>query len=573
MAKIKPRNAFAVQRRNGFSGLGSTAPLSGIGARDMSNFRIRTDGTLVPREGTRTFRNFPSDQEIRGFWEGTVLGQALTIAVVGASVCCLDLNAQTSTLCATLSHDTGRVHFTVFRKALYLLDGDEIWIWNVADKQFQTIRPYVPLYGKAWDPHGMGEVNEPINLLTPHLRIQYFNSGGSTTFYLPYFVASVDSVRATGKRLTDYTFEKGSAVVTIPEAASCSSVIISFTAETDPAVRERILRARHSCTYGNGYDESLILYGADGDGRIYCSAPVTNEMLNECTVDYPNTAPVYIRNDDVLFLGGSDHPVTAVYKYRNALLAFNDAQTWLLRPNESNTIEAYDVVNALGASSYDAVVRCGDALAIADTDGVYLLTSSVSQPEVLNRQNLSAPISDKLSAEVLAAPLLFYNARTNELWLTTSAGSDGSIWVYDIERREWYRFQGLPVSFFCESAHGIVFATEHQLRLFDATLATDDGEPFLCTYESNICDFGVPESTRRSCRVSVAATLGNGNAELTVTTDRDAETFTLCGNVSDLPSHYDLRMRTGRHRFLRFTLSLPADRRAAIHKLAFYANR
>lgn len=541
---------------------------------DIVNFRIRPDGTLTPREGTRTLWSFDGSDEVRGFWEGAIQNQSLTVAVVGRRVYRLDAPAKKKTLCGTLSDSTGRVRFVLFRDALYLLDGVEILGWNASSLQFEALVPYVPLYGYMWAPHQMGEVNEPLNLLSPHVRIHYLNSSGSSTFYLPFSPTKIDSVRSPDKRLEEYTFSAGNNIVTIPEAASCTSVMISMTVDIDAASKERILHAKNAHVYAQEGNETLLLYGGDKDWRTYCSAPISDDDLNVCRVDYPTAAPLYFRGNDVLFLGDSEHPVTAIAPHYDALLAFNSTQTWLLRPGEERVIDAYALINDTGAVSADAVTLCGESPAVVTDSGVHLIQSSASRPEVLTYKCISTPLWDKLPRETLASPILYRSLCNDELWLSSTAGTDDSVWVYSLQKKEWYRFAGIAASFFAESNEGTVFASGNRLILFDKTCSSDSGNPFQCVYVSNYCDFGTPESTRRTVCANVCAALDGGVAELALTTERGTKRLELVGRQqATTPESFDLRIHTGRHRFLQFTVNMPASPRTALYKAAFYAKR
>ena len=572
MAKIKPRNAFSKYTVNGFGGIGSASPLSGAGAVDVVNFRIRPDGTLAPREGTRILWSFDGSGEIRGFWDGSVQSQSLTVAAVGNRVYRLDSSAQRKTPCGTLNHTAGRVRFALFRDVLYLLDGDTILYWNASAQHFEAIIPYAPLYGYMWDPHKMGTVNEPLNLLSPHIRIHYLNTTGSTSFYLPFTPTQIDSIRSPTKRLEEYTFSADSNVVTVPEAASCAEVIISMAVNIDTSVEEKILHAKSAHVYTKEGCETLLLYGSDGDWRTYCSAPVSDSDLNVCRAYYPGALPVYFRGNDVLFLGDSEHPVTAITPHFDCLLAFNNTQTWLLQPGTERIIDAYALINDTGAVSSDAVTLCGETPATVTDSGVYLIQSSTTRPEILTYKCISTPVWDMLSPATRRAPILYRSIRDDELWLSNAADEDGVIWVYSLQKKEWYRFTGLSISFFAECSEGTVFASGNRLVLFDKSHSTDCGNAFQCAYVSNYCDFGRPESTRRSLRANVCASLDGGVAELTVTTERGSKHFSLVGKQQEAPESFDLRIPMGRHRFLQFAIELPASRGSALYKAGFYAN-
>lgn len=573
MAKINPNRAHAKKILEGFHGIGTYGHTDENGAADLVNFRLCPDGSLTPRDGTCPLWSFPSGQSVRGYWEGMLDGEFLMLAVAGYTVYRLHPETKSMSPCCTIATRSGRVRFALFRGVLYLFDGSTILRWSTPDKRFSSCDPYVPLYGYRWHPQQLGDVHEPINLLTPHLRIHYLNSTATTTFYLPFYPKAIDSVRSPDRELTEYTFQSGTNVVTIPNASSCETIVISITVDTSDTPRKAILRSRQGFVFSKGRNEALLLYGGDGDGKIYCTSPVSEKMLTDCHADFASALPLYVTDEDVLFIGNSKHPVTAVCSFQSGMLAFNDTRTWLLKSDTGGTIEAYSLLSDVGASSADSVICYADSPIVANSGGVYRLKSTPTLPELVTYERISAPIADKLPASALASPILFNNLLEGEIWLADPSAENGCIWVWSTEREEWYRFEGIRPSFLASGSLGTVFASENRLLAFDRTRADDSGEPYDCSYVSNYFDFDSPEKPHRALRACVTATLNGSLAEMSIFTEKRVKTRQMLGKDSGIPELFDFRVACGRHRFLRFSLSMSATPGARLHRIALFANR
>ncbi|MBQ9773237.1 MAG: hypothetical protein IJW30_06015 [Clostridia bacterium] len=572
MARINPQRAFVQKRFSGFSGIGSHVPLGGKGATDVCNFRIRSDGALVLREGSRKLLTLP-ESPIRGFWEGAVGDSMLCFAVAGSSVYRVSLSDATYTLCTTLDAVPETVAFAVFAGTLYLFDGQQIRFYQAAYDRFAPIQPYVPLYGSNWHPSTGGFANEPLNLLTADLRIHYLNEGGSTTFRLPFSGDAIQSVSVPGKRLTDYTFTQYDNTVTIPSAASYTDVTIAYTVSLSPDAKNEMNAARGALACALGQTEALLLYGTPTGNRVYCSREIPALDMARCQAVYPSALPLYFPESDVLLIGTGDAPIRKILPYRDGLLALNAIGAWNLERDGEGTIVASAAFGSVGISSANAATVCGNTIAVANESGIHLLKSDSARSGALQSECISLPIKEDLTNLLLQNAMLFQNTKTNELWVCRPNAPTGSIRVWSFTREEWYRFRGFaPSLLFCASC-GVGYAQNDALYVFDDTLAVDATSPISCYYTGDYMDLDAADTPRRTVRASVCAELHEGSLNLILSTERSAKTFLMKGGTTS-PEYFDFRMRAGRHRFLRFRLYAYAPHVGlTIYKTAFYGNR
>ena len=148
----------------------------------------------------------------------------------------------------------------------------------------------------------------------------------------------------------------------------------------------------------------------------------------------------------------------------------------------------------------------------------------------------------------------------------------GNIWVWNNERKDWYRFTGIPATFFFKSLGNIGFASGSDLFLFSRTESTDNGSPIDAHYKSTYNDFGDPSSIRRSLRAMLYASPSKSDANILLETEQSESTyqFKTPSYVKKMQLH-DMRMHTHRYRFLRFTLSTAASHPIEFYRLDIYS--
>lgn len=568
MARLKSRRSALKVLSCKFGGMGKHTPLSPDGAEDMCNFRILPGGILKTRMGYRLKKYFSGGGKVRGVWEGTLGGNSLLFAVVGDQIYRLDGDAMTHTAVGSVANGSGRVHFCVYLDDLYLLDGTNIYHYSPTANQFRAVEAYVPLYGYQWNPTSYGDVYEEINLLSPRLRVHYFNSTGTSVFRLPYYANAVEVVRADGRTITDYTFSPGSNQITINTSTPPTMLEVGFVVQLNEELRQKILAAQLSFIYSKDGETRLFLWGKDA--RVFCSKNVADYMLSSCRAMYPRASSLYFCADDILFLGDSAHPVTAMCPFYDTILAFTANRIWNLS-FEKGAIETTLAANEVGcASPFGAIPYKNNVIAVMGND-VYRISASVARPEQLSFDRLSVGIEGRITSDFSGRAQLFWNIADGEIWMRDPEDSGGEVLVWNTETDQWYRFDNIPATFFFKIRGEIGFAQNNGFFLFGRSYNTDEGMPISAFYKSGYLDFGTPDVPRRSIRAYLYSSLG-GDCSILLETERTGKRFDMTAPLSNVGAQLqEMRMCTHRYRFLRFTLSTSAPNPAEFYRLDIYS--
>lgn len=567
MATKKKERAYARKVFEGFGGMGSEVVLSGEGARDVCNFRILADGTLRTREGYRMLTYFPT-APVSAVWQGSLGGTPRRFAVSGSAIYTVDAETFAVGKVGDLSKTPTRAAFCAYGNTLYLFSGNEIMVFRPEEERFEAVAPYVPLYGLNWHPSNYGEVYEPINLLTPRLRVHYYNNASATVFQLPYYASAVERVLCDGAVCNDYTFLKGSDYVTLTSAPTY--VEICFRVELNTETREDLFSSLPYRLSGDG-KETLVLWGGRDACRLYPSREVDAAMCARAELTADAVDPLYFAAEDVLFAGDKTHPVGAVVPFLDGALAMSEDHTWLLSRLSDGTVDLSSV-GAFGCRAGAAIPYEG-GVATVSRGGIHHLTAPLSRPERISRALIASFGDGVLPARLSEDPILFLDPFTEEIWLRDRGDENGEVRIYNGARKTWFRFDGVPASLFFSGETGVGFAAGNVLYRFEKDLCTDDGNSFTATYQSTDLDFGIPEQPRRTLRASLAANTRGAAATLTLQSEREVQVYPLSGKTDAAFAEFaSFRFRGHRHRFLRVSLSATGTSPASFYKLLLETN-
>lgn len=566
MARIKSKRSALQTLSCKFGGMARRTPGASMRAEDMCNFRILPDGTLKVRSGYTLKKQFPTGKKIRGFWEGTLGEDFLTFAVAGEKVYLLSGEEMDETAVGTIADGEDNVHFCVYEDVLYLLDGNGIWTYRAGRNKFEAAEPYVPLYGYSWTPANYGSVYEEINLLTPRLRMNYYNPDGATVFTLPFYAASIDIIRSGSRKITDYTFSAGSNQVTIPGAPAV--VEIGFTTSLNADLRATMLAAQMSFIYSNGADKKMFLW--DNQGRLFCSREANQIMLSSCHTLYPNATQPYFCAEDILFLGDNEHPIKTICPFYETLLVFTSDRIWSLA-FEKGEIKTTLATHEIGCSSPYGVMVDRDSVLAAMDDGLYRISASPARQDDLFLERLSVDIDEKFPDGFTEKVILMRNFAGNEIWMRDPSNTDGEVWIWNTDAKDWYRYNAINASLFFKRKENIGFAQGNSLLLFHRSCSTDNGAPISARYKSTYLDFDAADSPYRSMRAFLYSSPGN-NYQVWFETEREERSYMLSASSSaKTPKFDDMRIGTHRYRFLRFTLSMSANKPTEFYRLDIYS--
>lgn len=571
MSKIKPKRAWSSKEFTNFSGLGNGTLPNSNGAADICNFRIRSDGTLETRSGSRLLISF-SDGAIRGMWEGSISGQNGFFVAAGNRLYRLTNGGTEKVAVGTLSSSAGKVTFCRYNGQLLVLDGTQMKIFRPSEEKFDTLVPYAPLIGYNWHPTNYGEEYEPVNLLTPRMRIHYLNSTGSTVFYLPYYPQSIDRVLVDGKTVTDYTFTTDTNYVTLSKESVGTVVEIAFSVDLNASLREKLLAAANGIVDPSKNAETLLLYGIENGNQLYISTTPDSNQINYSLLFYNRSDAVYFTGSDVLFLGDSLHPITAMCRYYDAMLAFSARQTWLLE-KENGKMTAKTMLNGIGNSAPGAALLCDGEPVLIHESGIFQLHSTRSQADAPVCENIADAVKDLLPSALATSAVSFWDAQHHELWLRVPEEDNDTVWVWNAQIRQWYRFSGLQPSMLFASSLGTLFAVGNLLNKTEDHLFTDSGNSYSATYQSAYFDFDHAETPRRSVRAVLCAAPRGCTTNLIIESDRGTQQFIFPSpSTVSAPQVFDVRLRPCRHHFLRFRISTIGSAKSAVYKLSFFTN-
>lgn len=573
MATQQSRRATVKKRIAAFGGIRSVERIAESGASETENFRILPDGSLEKRCGWKTV--IQQSGAIRGYWEGILSGTTYIFFVAGNKLCRLSQTDTAPVELAVLATSSDRVSFFLFRDRLYMMNGYTVMFFKPEMGVFSVAEGYAPLYGKNWHPTQMGEINEPRNLITQHLRVHYLNTSASKTFQLPYTAESVDAVRVNGTAVTNFSFTAPSSTVTLPDAyATGGEVLIAFTVDSLFSRRAEVLRSGHAVVYKDGYHETLLTYGGSTGYRVWRSAAVSDDAVTDARTIYSGSDGLYFRAGDEFSLGSQQHPVTAIVQYLDRALVFNDSNLWVLRHTapDGDGMEISLFQSGIGCVATDGATLCRGVPVIVSGTGVGKIGFTNTEPALCTFTSLSGDIADRLSGSVLENAVIRWHDADSTLWVRDTTAADGTVWLCNPDRKQWTRYTGIAANglISCHGSPGFTTA-DGKIAAFDEALDTDDGQGFDAVYLSQYLDFSQPEFCRRSGYAAICADSGGASIVLTLESERGSCTFPFTGDAVDVPEFFDGRFGIGRFRFLRYRITLSGTVRVRIYSLSVYA--
>ena len=569
MAKIKPSRATAKETVSTFPGLGARQIPSRSCAQEVRNFRILADGSLEKRAGWFVKHELPGT--VRAFWRGTLDGEETSLALCGDVVYRIDQNGE-KTPAGLLSNHAGRARIFRFGDALYLQDGSGLLVWDGDTASFVAAEPYAPLYGYNWHPTAYGDVLEEPNLLSPRLRVHYFNSTGSASFRLPFSALSIDGVITDGISTSAYSLGADGVTLTVTGAEARSTVEVAFTRKYPSSLFSVISKARESFVDRTVGEETLYLFGAPQGYRLFPSYPVSESMYNSCRAFYQKTSPLYFREEDLLNLGSTDAPITAMCRQYDRLLAFHRDGAWsLLWDKEEKKLDPIPILCGIGCMSADALVVFENDVLVFGKGGLYRLHSLVSHPDDFSVKRLSSEVEGLLNPAQMQDVLLQVLPAEGEIRIRDAASTDGLLWVRSTEEERWYCFDNIHADLLLTLDHAPAFSAQGKICVFDPSLSTDDGSPITAVYQSGYLSFDSPETVKRSLRAALSACTQGDSVNLLLETEQLSSAFLLRGKEGTSPELFDLRALLGRFRFLRFRLSTSGVRRSRFFGVRFFS--
>ncbi len=566
MSKTIPKHAYAKEILESFEGMGESLSMEKKRTSEILNFRILDDGSLEKREGWEEWLTLPD--RIRGFWEGAAGGEDFCFAVTSDSVFRIQ-NGVAEIVCL-IPFSTDPVSMFSYRNRVYLLDGISIYVWHPESSCFSTAEGYAPLLGVGWHPRTMGKSNEAINLFCNRARVHYTNTGGETVFHLPLVASQIDHVLVDGVTRYDFVLNTPANEVTLYTTGA--SVEISFTFHKSFTHASIIHQSTQSFCDVFGRREKLLLGGSSYGQRVYCAADVSDASLVASSAVYPESDPLYFREDGILLVGDSLHPMTSMIRDRDRVLAFSTRALYSIELSASDDAAECRVLRVgMGCLSRGVSVSADGDPVILNENGVFTLHAPSGSPDAFVATKISATVPELENDTLAKNAILIHDPSHNEIWIRNKLATDSRAWIYNVTRRKWYCFDGIRAHLFCTVNGRIGFVNNYRICRFDESLYTDNGEPFEAVFRTSYLSFGEPERAKRGLRFSIKCDTGGNLFHVLLESETRRRSFDLLEPSRTAPSLIDRRAALGRFHFLRVSISDAEHARSRIYRLGLYA--
>lgn len=234
---------------------------------------------------------------------------------------------------------------------------------------------------------------------------------------------------------------------------------------------------------------------------------------------------------------------------------------------------AKTMLNGIGNSAPGAALLCDGEPVLIHESGIFQLHSTRSQADAPVCENIADAVKDLLPSALATSAVSFWDAQHHELWLRVPEEDNDTVWVWNAQIRQWYRFSGLQPSMLFASSLGTLFAVGNLLNKTEDHLFTDSGNSYSATYQSAYFDFDHAETPRRSVRAVLCAAPRGCTTNLIIESDRGTQQFIFPSpSTVSAPQVFDVRLRPCRHHFLRFRISTIGSAKSAVYKLSFFTN-
>ena len=569
---------FSREAFEGFSGLGRS-PRGKTSCR-LDNFRVLADGSLQKREGIRWLTSLPD--AVRGVYAFPEGSEDVILAAAGTRLYRISADGQvTSNAC--FSTEEGEVGFFVYGGRLHLLDGADIYRYEgkgVAKK----IHGYTPLYGKDWHHHNINNrpVNEPINCLSPHVRVRFLGGDSLGSLYVGFLFEKVDWLRVDGV-LVDaarYSINDTNDGLMFQPLLPGDEFELSVTLP-ESAYKEPLLSSCLSAAVYEDFDNSRVFfYGGSDAARFFVSQKLDRAAQISDKTLYPSSCGLYCPKESGVSFGDG-RPITAAHRVLDRMIFFSPTALWaseVLSEKEDKDILFSPICGHLGCSAPHAAVMTGASTPIlVARNGIYRLKID---PDLLE-ECITDSISEEMRA--LAGNGFFTKAGIchhrgyGELWFYEKGGKDGRVFLYSLDTGTWYCYSGISADRMFACGGGVGFTKGSEVFLFDDTLSTDrlaDGEHNVeAVFESGWLEFDGAEADKRLERLLLTADLSGGELLVSLSDGLllGEERFLGTDAVSSVV--YDRRTPMGRFRAAKLKLCARGGARERIYRAELLAQK
>lgn len=552
----------------------ASALCGGSTSFELRNFRRMKDGSLKRRGGLVPWARF--EQDIRGAISILRNGERETYVVAGQTVyVCSEPSAEAGAAIpiGQLSGTSGQVSFLEYDGQLILLDGEQFF--SLTKTGMFAMEGYIPLYGDNWEETAIEGrlVNERPNLLSRRLRIKVrMQKDGYYIYLAPLHPVSVDALVINGEiyrktvRLNTYEnrVETGES---IPMGAQ---VEVYLTMPEDFAPLQSDLKcARRACSLGRAEDARILFYDLPGKSEVRISRAIPKAEQQTVRAVMPNTCMIYVTPEDEISIGDGIHAVMGGCRHFDRSLIFTAKGSWMAdgQVNDDGFLHLIPVNSTMGCSHSGSVAVVGNRPFTVFSSGLLCWNSDTDERNECNAEVVSDAVYPLWEEKFESRMALWANTKQNEIWCYIP-GTDGRVWVYQIEHGSWTSFVGFipDLVIDLEGAPGIIMGRMlYQMKedAWEDTIVTEElGESesraIVAEYQSRFLDFGRADRAKRLGRASFTGIVPKQGVTMVLQrVDGHQQRLYFAGNDEQI-CQAEGRVNIGRFRFVRVGVTCDA---------------
>ena len=565
MSHFKTKGALGALELKGFGGIDRKTPINkNVCASLVKNFRVLPDGSLKKRCGYKFLTSFMN--AIRAVYTGYIDGRFEVYVLSGDLLYKYDMNIGRQTLMKQIGTTSGKASFFYYYGHLYLLDGAEIY--DIVGQTVTVAKGYIPLYGKDWRDSYAGEVNEPLNLLTPKARISYIIGDPPTAFLdTVYTVSSVDAVYVNGELISSdrYRIDDEFKTVNVRDLSAGDRVLMYLTFDSSAVDRSSLAKNTCATVFGGIFNSRVFMWGGERGDVMFSSRHVSEDAYKASEAVLAGSGSLYFPADHEFSVGDGRYAISAVSRHYDRLLIFTEGEGWMA-DSEASGLEEFPVmrINAeRGCLSAGGCAKCeNDPITVSD-GAILRWTSNTDELEDCNAYSISDGISDLLSENFFKNAVVYADKARREIYFTDSTAVGSRIIVYGTENRQWYIYNDVSADIFFDMDGEVAFVNDREIYIFDDSLCQDilpDGNirSIDALYTVENIDFGYRSRTKRLKGVELVGDLSE--QEITLEFESDAGVHTAHSFVGDgsgkIRSH---SARLNSDRFVRTSMTLRCE--------------
>ena len=539
MSYFKTKGALKTLNFKGFGGMNTeSSKREGIQAELVENFRVLPDKSLEKRFGYRYFASFINP--IRAVYTGYIDSSFVFYVLSGDLLYKCDETTGDATLIKKIGTKTGEANFFYYYGHLYLLDGEEIY--DISGLKVKIAQGYVPLYGKDWRDAYPGEINEPLNLLTPKARISYIIGDPPTIFLnTVHSVSSVEAVYVNGELIDSgrYSIDDNFKTINVTGLMPGDRALVYLTFDDSVTDRAKFALNTNATVFGGIFNSRVFMWGGEKKNVMFSSRHISEESFKISEEISDGAGSLYFPADQEFSVGDGRYAITAVSRHYDRLLIFTEGETWMA-DSDSCGLDEFPVMRInvdMGCISSRACTKLGNDPITVANGSILRWTSNTDELEDCNAYSISDKIKGSLSEEFFSSAVAYTNKSRGEVYFTDKTNGAERLFVYGTENQQWYIYTNVSADMFFDLRESTAFVSDRIIYVFDDSYSYDlkmnVGEPIKTLYSTGMLDFGIPERKKRLKGVNIVGEFSDNTFTIDFLSDNNVQTsFSFLGESS-----------------------------------------